>query len=152
MSIFTRKQPDLQLVRDIESDVRDFVQNELILYHAGGGSGQQDSVIANLALFDLSSLLTEQGFSQMEKLFGDSHGQLVGRRILQLRHTLYIRYGDAVRDVERRSIDGLVSVYGLRKRDTELVAGRLPGLWLVPFIRQAYNAIEIELLSVRKTK
>jgi len=147
---FLKKPNVTDLVKDIESDVLEFVQNEMILYHSNPDNAQRNSVIANMALFDLSSLLTEKGYSQMVNLFGDSHGQLVGRRIRQLRHTLYIRYGKPLREVEKRSIAGMAEVYDLRKEDVEIAARRIPGLWLIPFIRRAYDATEIEMLSFKK--
>jgi hypothetical protein len=98
----------------------------------------EQSAIANIALFNLPALMTSNGYEQCVNLFVDHYNQMVGRRINQMLHTLYIRYGSDVDIVAERSLSGMEDVYNVDKRLLQTLHYTVPGFWLQPFIRKAY--------------
>ena len=105
-----------------------------------------NSVIANLAMFDLSALTYEKGYKQMENLLSDHSNQMVGRRMKQLLLTLYIRYTmDAVNTISVNTLDGIASVFNISKDTLVSLDNEYNIFWLQPFIRKAYNDIMFEL-------
>ena len=128
------------LVQKIERDVEAFVVRELITYKQNTTNKTLgDSVIANIALFDLAALNTKDGYDQMINLLSDHQNQLVNRRMRQLLHTLYIRYGiDPVDDVANDSLLAMVGTYKLNNDTIADLDDKYNILWLVSFIREAY--------------
>ena len=132
-----------QLVKEIEHDVYDFVVRELITYKQNTDNKTLgESVIANIALFDLAALNHEEGVAQMENLLKDHLNQMVGRRMSQLLHTLYIRYGiDQVDDIANESLFAMVGVYRLNHETISTLDEKYNIFWLVSFIREAFFSV-----------
>lgn len=132
-----------QLVRDIERDVYKFVTRELITYKQNTNNKTLgDSVVANLALFDLAALNFKEGIDQMENLLRDHQNQMVNRRLSQLLHTLYIRYGiDQVDDIANDALFAMVGVYKLNNTVISNLDDKYNVFWMIPFIREAYFVI-----------
>ena len=144
MSFFNRKKAYSyeyeQLVRKVEHDVYNFVVKELITYKQKSSKKSfGDSVIVNIALFDLAALNYNDGVAQMENLLTDHINQLVNRRMKQLLHTLYIRYGiECVNMVANKSLEAMVAVYDLNVETISSLDEKYNIFWLVPFVREAY--------------
>ena len=132
-----------QLVRKIENDVRTFVVQELITYRQNNDNKTLgDSVIVNMALFDFSALNYQDGIKQMENLLSDHTNQLVNRRMKQLLHTLYVRYGiDDIDDIANDSLTAMVGVYNLNVNTISDLDEKFNIFWLVTFIREAYFSV-----------
>ena len=132
-----------QLVRKIENDVRTFVVQELITYRQNNDNKTLgDSVIVNMALFDFSALNYQDGIKQMENLLSDHTNQLVNRRMKQLLHTLYVRYGiDNIDDIANDSLTAMVGVYNLNVNTISDLDEKFNIFWLVTFIREAYFSV-----------
>ena len=63
--MFFIKNP-LQTICDIQNDVDEFVKTELAVYLSRTDSDNiADSVITNIALFDIDSINTEHGYTQI---------------------------------------------------------------------------------------
>ena len=129
-----------QLVKDIEHDVYNFVVRELITYKQNvDNKTLGESVIANIALFDLAALNHKDGVAQMENLLKDHTNQMVGRRMSQLLHTLYIRYGiEQVDDIANESLFAMVGVYKLNNEVISTLDEKYNIFWMVSFIREAF--------------
>ena len=132
-----------QLVKDIEHDVYEFVVRELITYKQNiDNKTLGESVIANIALFDLAALNHTDGVAQMENLLKDHTNQMVGRRMSQLLHTLYIRYGiEQVDDIANESLFAMVGVYKLNNEVISTLDEKYNIFWMVSFIREAFFTV-----------
>ena len=134
------------IITHIESDVREFVEQELILYKQNPDNTRlDDSVIVNLALFNLEALKYQKGYDQMINLLSDHHNQIVGQRMKQLLHTLCIRYGiSTVEAVSESTISSMIMIYDLDKSIVAKLDEDYNTFWLQPFIRLAYSQISSE--------
>lgn len=132
-----------EVVSLIENDVREFVEQELIVFNRNpNNKNLADSVIANLALFDLSQLKTENGVLQIRNLFNDHHNQIVNHRMKHLLTTIYIRYGtEVVDDIATVTIRTIKGVYDLDKYLVRNLDSEYIFFWLQPFIRKAWDDI-----------
>ena len=140
------------VVLGIEKDVYDFVVQELSTYKQNPDNTRLDnSVVANLALFDLSALKYEKGYDQMRNLLADHDNQMVSRRMKQLLLTLYIRYTrDSVDAVSVSTLDGISAVFEIDPNLLAKLDSEYNVFWLQPFIRKAYNDIMFELNSSKQ--
>ena len=131
------------LVLSIESDIREFVEYEITTYMQNPNNKTLvDSVIANLALFDLSRLKTEQGVAQIKNLFNDHHTQIVNRRLKHFLSTCYIRYGiDPVDKIAEHTLHVISGVYDIDERIITDIDKEYMTFWLQPFIRKAWDDI-----------
>lgn len=141
------------IVIAIEDDVREFVEQELVIYKRDPNNKRlDDSVIVNFALFNLEALKYQNGYDQIMNLMADHHNQTVGLRLKQLLHTLYIRYGvERVIELSKKVLSSMNKVYDI---DNE-VLGNLDEsyntFWLQPFVRKAYSDI-VNSISVPEEK
>ena len=126
--MFFIKNP-LQTICDIQNDVDEFVKTELAVYLSRTDSDNiADSVITNIALFDIDSINTEHGYTQISRLLGNHYDQMIERRMRQFLHSLYIKYSiKAYPNVRKENINALNNAFNT--------------FWLVPFIKESYNTI-----------
>lgn len=129
-----------ETIQMIEKDIAIFVQSEVLLFKKQAPTAPlSDSIIGNLAMFDLSAITTEVGYGQMKRLLSEEFTQLLSRRMRHLVHMLYIRYGrKIISELQDRTIGTMSLSYGL---DTDLlnpIAEELDLLWVIPFVQQAY--------------
>lgn len=131
------------LIKLVEQDVLDFVERELVIYKQNPDNKRiDDSVIVNIALFDLGALKYQNGLDQINNLFRDHTNQVVNRRLVQLLHTLHIRYGsELVDNLAERVLSSMVGLYGLDERVIRNLDNNINTFWLQPFIREAYDEI-----------
>ena len=133
-----------ETIDQIQADITIFVQTELQLYLSNESNNSlSHSVIANIALLDLDSLNSEQGYTQMKRLLGDHYDQMIERRMKQFLHTIYIRYGKAdVEDIRKRVVDTMKIAYPkINPANINALNSEYNTFWLVPFIKEAYNTI-----------
>jgi hypothetical protein len=153
--LFKKVEPEKDIYKEVllvENDVRDAVVRELVLFKRNPDNETfEQSAIANIALFNLPALQTQKGYDQCVNLFEDHYEQMVGRRINQLLHTLYIRYGkDLIGDIVERTLTGMEDVYNIDQTILHKLNDTVPGFWLQPFIRKAYFDIVDDVASVEK--
>lgn len=131
------------LVGHVEQDVYEFVEQELVIYKRNPDNTRLDeSVIVNLALFNLEALNYQNGYEQMQNLMADHHNQVVSLRMKQLLHTLYIRYGiEAINALAENVLKTMVHVYNIQEAVVNKLDGEYNVFWLQPFIRQAYDSM-----------
>ena len=131
------------LVSYVESDVQEFVEQELVIYKQNRDNKRIDnSVIFNLAMFNPQALSYQNGYDQMVNLLDDKHTQFVGSRLRQLLHTLYIRYGvNAIDDLAEHTLKTMVAVYKVPDRVVAELDEKFNVFWLQPFIRLGYTNI-----------
>ena len=129
------------VVELVENDVRTFVEQELTTYKRNPDNQRlDDSVIVNIALFNLEALNYQNGVDQMNNLLSDHHNQIVEKRMKQLLHTLYIRYGiDIIDDLAERTLTTMVAVFNLKEPIIRTLDEKHNTFWLQPFIRLAYT-------------
>ena len=132
------------LIDEIQDDVTQFVQTELQIYLSDSKvEGLDRSVVANIALFDLTGINSEKGFLQINRLLGSHYDQMVERRTRQLLHSLYIRYGaDKIDKVKKRVVETFTLAYPTIRPENIAHLNRTHNtFWLVPFIKEAYNTL-----------
>ena len=131
----------------IEEDVKEFVQLELLMYKQNPDNTRLDnSIIVNLALFDLSSLEFKAGYEQMVNLLVKHNDQFVDRRMRQLLVSLYLRYGkDAIDDVSIKTLDYMHDVFGVNKESLSALDEQFNTFWLQPFISKAYYELMFDV-------
>ena len=141
-SQITKPFPD-PLIKYVEQDVYEFVEQELIIYKRNPDNKRLDeSVIVNLALFNLEALNYQNGYDQMKNLMADHHNQVVSLRMKQLLHTLYIRYGiDAIDNLAENVLRTMVHVYNIKEAIINQLDSEYNVFWLQPFIRQAFDSM-----------
>lgn len=141
-----------ETVLNVEQDVQEMVARELVLFKRNPDNKNfEQSAIANIALFNLPAITTEQGYEQIVNLFQDHFSQMVGRRINQLLHTLYIRYGSGIiAELTERSMSGMEQVYDINETLLHRLFNEVPSFWLQPFIRKAYFDIVDAMTTVEK--
>lgn len=135
-----------EYVDAIQKVVDSFVETELSIYLST--SGNEDftrSVVANIAMFDMAGINTETGFIQMGRLLGDHYDQMVERRLRQLLHKLYIKYGDRIINrVSRRVVKTMSLAYPQTHVENIMALNKKHNtFWLIPFIKDAYNTVMI---------
>ena len=141
--MFFIKNP-LQTICDIQNDVDEFVKTELAVYLSRTDSDNiADSVITNIALFDIDSINTEHGYTQISRLLGNHYDQMIERRMRQFLHSLYIKYSiNAIEYVKKRVIKSFLKAYpNVRKENINALNNAFNTFWLVPFIKESYNTI-----------
>jgi hypothetical protein len=131
------------LIKHVEQDVYEFVEQELVIYKRNPDNKcLAESVIVNLALFNLEALNYQNGYDQMENLLADHHNQVVSLRMKQLLHTLYIRYGiDTIDNLAEDVLKTMVHVYNIKGDIIKQLDSEYNVFWLQPFIRQAYDSM-----------
>ena len=131
------------LVRYIEADTKDYVLMELAIYKRDPQHKDfSESIIANLALFDVSTLDNENSVSQMKNLLSDHHNQVVNHRLKHFLTTLYLRYGaDAVDDIGNETLRLICGVYDVSTDTISRLDAEYNTFWLQPFIRKAWDEI-----------
>ena len=132
-------------VDQIQKDINSFVETELSLYMSQDNQNFSNSVIANIALLNMESLDTENGYTQMERLLSSHYDQMVERRMHQLLHKLYIRYGkDKIHQVKNRVVETMHLAYPVVPAANFWSLSHTHNtFWLVPFIKQAYELITL---------
>ncbi len=133
-----------ETIDKIQDDVFDFVGMELQVHLTNSDNNNlNDSVIANIALFDLESIYTEQGYSQITRLLGNHYDQMVERRTRQLLHMLYIKYGSsAINSIRKRVVETMSIAYPMSNPiNCKILDKQFNTFWLIPFIKEAYNDI-----------
>ena len=147
--MFSHTSTDLSIYVDaVQKVVTAFVSTELRIYLADEKHPDFNrSVIANIALFDIEGLNSENGYVQMCRLLGSHHDQMVERRIKQLLHGLYIKYGqETISQLAERVIQTMHLAYPVvHKENIRSLHERFNTFWLIPFIKKAYD--EITLIS-----
>lgn len=131
-------------INKIQSDVNEFVTTELQVYLASNGHTDfNKSVIANIAMFDIEGINSEKGYVQMTRLLGDHYDQMIERRMRQLLHKLYIKYGKKIVDkVVDRVLETMPIAYpSAYIENIRTLNKRYNTFWLIPFIKEAYNTI-----------
>ena len=129
------------IIPQIEADVLQFVSTEMYTYRLRFDNFN-DSVIVNIALFDLDALKYENGIEQILNLYKDHHDQLVNRRLNQFLLMLYIRYGvKEVRKIADNVLEAIHEVYKIDQNMLDGLAYRINTFWLQPFIRQACETV-----------
>ena len=131
------------LIKHVEQDVYEFVEQELVTYKRNPDNKRLDeSVIVNLALFNLEALNYQNGYDQMENLMANHHNQVVSLRMKQLLHTLYIRYGiDTIDNLSEKVLKTMIHVYNIKEDVINQLDSTYNVFWLQPFIRQAYSTM-----------
>jgi hypothetical protein len=133
-----------ETINKIQDDILDFVETELQVHLSNNSNtGLNNSVIANLAMFDLEAIYSEQGYMQMDRLLGNHYDQMVERRTRQLLHMLYIKYGNnAIENIRKRVIDTMSIAYPKAlAANCRSLDKKHNTFWMVPFIKEAYNNI-----------
>lgn len=136
----------------IEEDIKEAVVQEMVLFKRNPDNKNfEQSAIANIALLNLPAIETENGYEQVINLFEDHYEQMVGRRLNQTLHTLYIRYGTAViNEVAERSLTGMEQVYNINESILHNLYEEIPAFWMQPFIRKAYFDVVNDLATAEK--
>ena len=130
-------------IENVQHDIDTFTEIELRTYVARqDGFKVDDSVIANIALFDLSTLDTEPGYNQMRNLMVDKYDQKTEKRLMQELHQLYIRYGmKTIRKIRERVVESMPDAYGIDSNVVEILDRDFNYFWMVPFIKNSYSAM-----------
>lgn len=139
----TVKQYPDPVVNLVEEDILSFVEDELIIYKQNPDNKRLDgSVIVNLALFNLEALNYQNGVDQMKNLLSEHHTQIVGTRMKQLLHTLYIRYGiEEIDNLAENVLRSMIHVFNLKEEIVDMLNKEYNVFWLQPFVRSAYNKL-----------
>ena len=139
--------PIRNIAKSVENDVREFVEHELIIYRQNPENKRLDnSVIVNIAMFDLHFLKLENGVTQMINLVSDHNNQVVGRRLKHLLHMLYIKYGlDEVDDLAEKTLRSMQVVYDIPEKTISFLDFKINVFWLQPFINAAYSSLMFEV-------
>ena len=132
-----------KLIADIQRDVTIFVSKEIRLYLSDKNHKTlEQSMIGNLALFDLTTLAYKKGYDHMETLLTTSYVNGVPRRLNELLHMLTIKYGrKLIKRIRNESIKSMPEIYSIDKLICNRFDREFVTFWLIPFIKQGYNEI-----------
>ncbi len=135
-----------ELVKLIErEELEEFVAQEVTLFTKSSPTADKtlsQCIITNLAMFDLDTLNSELGIKHMHRLLGDNNTQTVNKRLKQLLHTLYIKYGmDQLNELSIHVLSSLVVVYDVSEDIIAELDSQYSYFWLIPLIRETYYRI-----------
>lgn len=144
--MFKKATPDLSaLVERVQTDVTTFVAVELRAFIANPDKQLSDSVVANIAFFDLPAMETERGNEQLNRLMSEHYDQMLSRRLKQLLHSLYIRYGlDPIETLRQRVVETMSIAYTINVHFIKEFDQKYQYFWLIPLIKNAYNTLVLE--------
>ena len=135
--------PDLyELITD---DVRIWVAIELTTLAPRTVDGKQINPLLNFVTFDLHTLVTREGFTQMMRLLtGSDTDQTVMLRLKSLVCDLYIKYGtDVIDELRERIYSTLTDMYALNFNvEDQLDVNNT--FWLYPIMLRVYNASKLK--------
>jgi hypothetical protein len=141
MSIFSRK-PDLQIVKLIEEDLKQFIHREINMYrNSSGANDLQRCVIVNMAILDPASLRSEEGRVRIKVLFGgQSPMQNTAARLRDFIAYMYIRYGEYDIDtLKQLSLMTFTKLYNIPKKEVKLLQSQYNTFWMMPLIKKCYT-------------